>query len=146
MADSPYKIAVGHNNVGGLVPVNTIVDANGIKFPPPRGVASEGQKQKGPNGVDRYRGYPSVTWFLPLLNAQITKVRDTYVGPVTITTSLDGGDTFADYNAISSIDDRAQLDGQRVNIGLLVGDDVGADFAGIGYNSTPWRLTRLEAI
>jgi len=146
MADSPYKIAPGHNNEAGLLSINTITDANGVRLAPPRCVATEGQETEGPNGTQRFRGYPACSLLLPLLNAQLTLIKTTYSGPVTVRTSLDGGDTFANYNAISKLGDRAALDGQRIDAAKLLGNDVGPDFAGITFWNTEWLITRLEAL
>ena len=66
-----------------------------------------GQLQIQSNGVPDYRGFHSQDWeFDVLLIAQYYLLRTTYTGLVTIRTSLDDGQSFANYNASAWIDQK----------------------------------------
>jgi hypothetical protein len=140
---SLYKIATGHNNPGGLDFIINLVDANGINLAPPTSIPARGRFEPTPTG-ERIRGYPSSVLTLPLLDAQHKLIYDSWRGPVTVTLTLDYI-TFSNFNAIASLPDLANI-GPRVDIGLLLGEDVGAGFTGMGYNNVPWTFTQLEAI
>jgi hypothetical protein len=104
-----YQIAAGANNTAGLTPVNQLTDANGVTFFMPRALPYHefGQLQIESNGTPDYRGFDSQDWeFKALLVAQYHLLRTTYTGLVTVRTSLDDGQSFANYNARAWIDQK----------------------------------------
>src|SRR3989304_9045725 len=104
-----YKIAAGHNNVAGLTAVNALTDVNGIKLFMPKALPFHefGQLIFRSNGAPDYRGFDSQDWeFAALLVAQYYLLRTTYTGLITVRTSLDDGQSFANYNATAWIDQK----------------------------------------
>ena len=109
-----YQIAVGFNNVGSLVNVEDIQDLDGNKFASPN-VLNLNENLTPTVGLTVSRsGYEIVTWNLTLLTSQYAYFRTTYLnggydGAVTIRTTTEQFNTYANYNARLRIPPPAQL-------------------------------------
>lgn len=104
-----YQIAAGNNNAAGLTVVNQLTDSNGVRLVFPRAAPfhEAGELVIRTNATPAYRGEDTQDWeFAILLMAQYQLLRNTYTGLVTVKTSLDGGATFANYNASAWIDEK----------------------------------------
>lgn len=104
-----YQIAAGANNAGGLTAINALADSNSVKLFMPRALPyhETGELVMMSNGTPDYRGYDRQDWeFKVLLVAQYYLLRTTYTGLVTVRTSLDDGQSFANYNARAWIDQK----------------------------------------
>jgi len=141
-----HQIVSGHDNAGTLQRVNLYQDANSVYFIDPRTLPFRGLQEEAANGLERLRGYPNVTWILPLLVAQYDYIYDNLRGAVTVKVSLDGGITYANYNAYSSLPPLGSLDSSKVDFANAAGTGMPVDFVGPGYPAVEWAIKRLVAI
>lgn len=130
------KIASNWNNAGGLVNIETIV-VSGIRFPAPDDLNdySTGVPFVNGEGITFFNGYPSSTWIMGMITWDqywyIYKIilSNKFSGKVTVRTRTVEVATYANYNAILTIDTPSELD-RGVNELF--------DFV--------WRFSRLEAL
>ena len=138
-----YQIAAGNNNAGGLVRIDALSDANGVRFVMPRGVMNRNR------GLRRFRlnntaarvGKDSTFWISGGMTVmQYAYVLATYEGLVTVKLALTGV-TFANYNATLWMPDEEELEYVR-----LVGASHDEGFVGPGYRNVRWNFIGLTAI
>jgi len=140
------KVAAGHNNAGGLALVSAIADANGVYCIMPRTLSEVGLPEQATNGLTRFRGYPSVVLVMPMLVAQYVTLLTTYTGKVTLRTSLNGGITYANYNAFATLPQLAELDSNKVDFAGGFGVGMPSNFTGPGWPAVEWTMTKLVAL
>lgn len=138
-----YQIATGNNNVGGLALFTSLTDANGVNFVEPTSITNSlrGTKRISANGVVTRVGFNSVDWVVGLLVTQWEYLKDNLEGLVTVRTLLNSGSTFANYNAVLTLQDPQEM--RRVIYG---GAGTSSGFEGAGFEFALLRFTRLEVI
>ena len=141
-----HKIVAGHNNAGTLQLVTDYSDANSVGFIMPRTITSRGLAEKRSNGLTRWRGYPSAIWRLPLLVAQYDYIYTNLLGAVTISASLDGGLSYANYNAYSWLPELSTIADTLVDFAGASGVGMPSGWTGPGWPSVDWEITKLVAI
>jgi len=143
-----YKIAPNWNNAGSLVAITALTDANGVAFLEPQGLPrqSRGLRVFAANGTVSRIGKSRVVLTSNLLLAQweylvATYEEDaTYKGLVTARLALSGS-TFANYNAILSLQDFEAMDSV-----VFAADGNTPDFYGPGFRNAEWTFTIEEAL
>ena len=144
-----HAIAAGNNNAGGLTLVTALQDANGVNFTHVRGLPTRRR------GVRRVRldettaliGSDTVEWISSGMTlAQYSYILSTFgiesanKGLVTITHDLTST-TFANYNAILTMPDEADLEFvTNLRHPLISG------FNGPAYQNVVWSFRKLEAL
>ena len=142
-----YQLAAGHDNAGGLTPVDEIADSNGVTLVMPRGLPfrGRGQVRTRLDGTTGRIGFNSTQWLSGVMTVdQLSTIYSTYEGLVTIRIALTLT-TFANYNAVLRMPDEAELEylANIYRIGLQTGTGGGL---GPGYRQVPWFFTKLEAL
>ena len=134
MAYQGYKIAVGNNNVAGLINLEDILVGNRPYIVKGVGNYRQGEPITQANGRVAFIGFPSLQWVLTMMTrAQYAYLKTTYcaggyTGDVTITTRTDS-DSYANYNAVMTLPFTADVE------------------KGFGrYQNIVIALTRLEAV
>jgi len=137
-----YSIAQNNNNAAGLTLVTSLQDANSVYFVEPSGLPTQarGQRQTRANGTVARRGFTRQTWVSNLLLAQWEYLKTNYEGLVTVKTAISGS-TFANYNAVLTLQDFEEMD-----YVVFAADGNVAGFTGPGFRNAQWMLTRLEAL
>jgi len=136
-----YQLASENDNAGGLTAVTSITDGTNV-FAEPQGLfdITRGESVIQSNGVAGFRGYPSLTWISNMTVKQYWYLVDNYEGLVTIKTAY-GGLTWANYNAVLTLPDPAQM--TRT---VFLASSHAAAFVGPGFLNVRWAFTRLEAL
>lgn len=138
------QIAAGNNNAGGLALISTLTDSNGIKFVMPRAIPTqrEGVRRKQLNGPTTFIGRQSVVLESSVMTElQLTLLKATYVGLITIRLALSGL-VYANYNASLVMADRADLEWVPNITRIGTQTDVGPGYRG----GIPWTVTDLVAL
>jgi hypothetical protein len=137
------QIAAGNNNAVGLAAITGLSDANGVLFIEPRTLAeqSRGQRVTRANGTVARLGYSRTVWTSNLLLAQWKYLKDTYEGLVTVKLALAGSATFANYNAVLTLQDFEEM-----TYVVFAGAPHDTGFIGSGFAAAQWIFTRLEAL
>lgn len=129
-----YKIAVGHDNVAGLTLITSITDGADLFVEPQAlGTFNLGLGQIGSDGSLVFQGFASLIWNMTMTTRQYVYWRTTYAGGgysgnVTIRTTTERSDTYANYDAVMLIPQVSEAD--------RTGD----------YYRVALRMTRLEII
>ena len=80
-------------------------------------------------------------WMVGLLVTQWEYLKDNYEGSVTIRTLLNSGSTFANYNAILTLQDPREMTST-----IYGGAGTSSNFEGAGFQNALLMFTRLEVI
>jgi hypothetical protein len=97
-----YKLAAGHNNAGGLIPITSITDGtNALVEPLVLPHYLRGVPRVRCDGRRSFAGQASTAFLFSMLTVpQWHYLRTTYEGLVTVRLTLNQGLTFANYNAV----------------------------------------------
>ncbi|MHC4558867.1 MAG: hypothetical protein ACYS80_16365 [Planctomycetota bacterium] len=136
-----YQIASGYNNAAGLVLITSLTDGTNT-FVEPTGLFTQrrGRREVRGNGIVGRSGFQSSQLISDMLVSQYWYLVDNYEGFVTVKIPV-GSTTWANYNAILSLPDPAEM--EQVS---FAGSDHEHNFVGPGFRSVQWSLSRLAAI
>jgi hypothetical protein len=101
-----YQIAVGFDNTAGLTPVTSITDGSTNFYEPSAlGSFSNGRGGIASDGGLFFDGFKTLVWNMTMTTKQYVYWRTTYAGGgysgnVTIRTTTEQSDTYANYNAV----------------------------------------------
>lgn len=115
MPQYDYRIASGLNNAGSLVNVENIADGSGRLFFAPEGLGSLDVNLQRTVGLTvSQSGYEQIVWRILMSSEQYVYWRATYCasgysGNVTIRTTTEQFNTYANYNARMFVPPVAQL-------------------------------------